>query len=424
MKIALVLLIGLSTTDSGLHSITAGMSHTCVLTAEGKAYCWGKNEHGQLGNHTTIDSTKPVPVDSDLKFLSITAGYRTTCGIAKNGSEKSGMAYCWGDDTYGQLGTSEPNESCGSAPCATSPEPVASSLRFKKLATERTGTCGLTELGDIYCWGDNGNGQLGQGDLLGHPEGLTCNTRPCSKVPIAVKAPAVAKGELKFFSISKGEGTNCAVAVNGQLFCWGDGQTGKLGGGTTTAVQTRPIQVKGKLQFATIANGAYAVCGVTTHRDVYCWGGDMNCALGTATPPEHCYTKGLGRFACSTEPNFVDGLKLRPIDGSIGLTRTTACGIDLKGRAYCWGAGNQGQLGDGLSRRRRLFINLSLNSRVPVAVSGKHRFQEIAVGSSHACGIGEDRKTIYCWGGDFGNAPQALQWDDDATGDAERMSKH
>jgi alpha-tubulin suppressor-like RCC1 family protein len=422
MKIALVLFVGLSTIvpiqasaqDSGFRSIAAGVAHTCVLNAEGKAYCWGSNGRGQLGNHTTIDSTKPFPVDTTVKFSSITAGYWTTCGITKN----DGSAYCWGDNTFGQLGTPELTENCGTMPCATSPKPISSLLKFSKIATERTGTCGLTESGDIYCWGDNGSGQLGQGDLLGPPDGVTCAARPCSKVPIAVKAPADLKGEFKFSSISKGEGTTCAVAVDGKLFCWGDGQTGKLGNGTTTAEQMRPVQAKGKLRFATTANGAYAVCGVTTDRAVYCWGGDQEFALGTDTPPEHCYTPGLLNFACSTKPNLVNGLKLRPEGGSIGFTTTTVCGIDPKGRAYCWGAGSNGQLGDGISTTRRRLINLSANSRVPVAVSGKQRFREIAVGSSHACGISEDRKTIYCWGGSFGNVPQAIQWDGGTAGDA------
>jgi alpha-tubulin suppressor-like RCC1 family protein len=423
MKLALVFCVGLltiasqaSAQDSGYRSIAAGLTHTCVLNAEGKAYCWGGNEHGQLGNHTTVDSAKPVSVDTTLKFSSITAGYWTTCGITTDGS-----AYCWGDNASGQLGTSEPTENCGGTPCATFPKPVSSPfmsapLKLSKIATERTGTCGLTEAGDIYCWGDNGNGQLGQGDLVGHPEGVTCTGRPCSKVPVAVKAAADERGELKFSSLSRGEGTACAVAVDGKLFCWGDGQTGKLGNNTTPAAQTRPVQIKGKFRFAATTSGAYAVCGVTTDHAVYCWGGNQGFALGTNTSLDHCYAPGLQSFSCSTTPNFVDGVKLRPEGGSIGFTTTTVCGIDPKGRAYCWGAGSNGQLGDGVSPNRRRLITLSANTPVPVPVSGKQLFKEIAVGSSHVCGISDDRKTIYCWGAGFGNAPQALPWDDGTAG--------
>lgn len=423
MKIALVLLIGISAfipvgvsaQDSGFRSITAGVAYTCVLNGDGKAYCWGNNEHGQLGNHTTVGSAKPVPVDTMLRFSSLTAGYWTTCGITK----QDGSAYCWGDDTSGQLGTSEPTETCAGGACATTPKPVSAPLlstplKFSKIAPGRTGSCGLTESGDIFCWGDNGNGQLGQGDLQGNPKGVTCGNRPCSQVPIAVKT-GDEKGELKFSSISRGEGTSCAVAVDGKLFCWGSGEAGKLGNGTTTVAQARPVPVKGKLRFATTASGSYAVCGVTTGRAVYCWGGNQGEALGTTTPPENCRTTDLGYFPCSTRPNFVSGLKLRPEEGSISLAATTVCGIDPKGHAYCWGAGSNGQLGDGMSIKRRRFLNLSANSAVPVAVSGKQQFSEIAVGSNHACAISEDRRGIYCWGAGFGNAPQALSWDEDAS---------
>jgi alpha-tubulin suppressor-like RCC1 family protein len=437
MKIALVLCIGFlivpigaSAEDSGLRSLTAGAMHTCVLTTEGKAYCWGSNQLGQLGDHTTIDSSKPVPVDTTLRFSSITAGDRTTCGIARDGTNKGGAAYCWGENTFGQIGTSELTENCGSQPCVTSPRPVSSPLKasnplkFSKIATNRTGSCGLTVSGDIYCWGDNGNGQLGQGDMAGHPEDAKCTSRPCSKVPIAVKAPAAVKGELKFSTISVGDGTNCAVALDGRMFCWGDGQYGQLGKGSTIPAQTLPVQAKGRLRFATVAIGVFTACGVATDRAVYCWGGDMDDALGTDTPPEHCSTTSAPRFACSTSPNLVNNLKLRPEDGSIGIARTTACGIDPSGRAFCWGAGGQGQLGDGITNKRRVFMHLNANSPQPVEVAGKQRFQEIAVGSNFACGIGEDKKTIYCWGGTFGNAPQALPWDDSAPGGAHEPSVH
>ena len=76
-----------------------GYNHTCGVTTSGDAYCWGKNSFGQLGDGTTTDRLTPTPVIGGLTFPAISAGGNHTCGVTP-----SGDAYCWGDNTSGQLG--------------------------------------------------------------------------------------------------------------------------------------------------------------------------------------------------------------------------------------------------------------------------------------------------------------------------------
>jgi alpha-tubulin suppressor-like RCC1 family protein len=147
--------------------ITLGNGYTCAVTTDGKAYCWGANRAGQLGNGSREDSLAPVQVARLGAVLGVATGGAHTCAVARELT-----AHCWGANHAGQLGN-------GSRTDSAVPVPVAENLTFR---TIRTGlraalTCGVTTDGGVACWGTNDAGRFGNG------------TTQSSMTPVRIPAP-------------------------------------------------------------------------------------------------------------------------------------------------------------------------------------------------------------------------------------------
>ncbi len=147
--------------------LTLGFDHSCGLTAGGDAYCWGDNTWGQLGEATTSSAREPTAVNGGIIFLSLSAGAEHTCGIGTGNA-----ARCWGENGSGQLGAAA-TETCTSASgrtvalCSHLPLPVSTNQIFASIFAGGYHTCAITTGGKAYCWGENSNGQLGTGNTSG-----------------------------------------------------------------------------------------------------------------------------------------------------------------------------------------------------------------------------------------------------------------
>ena len=334
-------------------SISAGGSHSCGLTGDGTAYCWGHNNAGELGIGAidTLDHVVPQAVTGGLKFAVISAGYSHTCAVTTGGA-----AYCWGDNGSGQLGV---NSSVLLDPplASTVPIPVPGALVFTAISAGRTHTCAVTAAGDAQCWGSNQTGQLG-------------------RVPWDwqnIQPPGPVAGGLAFVSLSARDVHTCGVTIDGAAYCWGMNASGSLGNGSTASSST-PAAVVGGLAFTAVSAGLYHTCALTPGGAAYCWGDNEVGALGNGTRDGDWHeTPG-------------------PVSGGLNLVAVSAggshtCGLTSNGAAYCWGYNQWGQLGDGTSG----------DSRKPVPVSGGLTFAALSAGVAQTCGI-TTAGAAYCWG--------------------------
>jgi len=287
--------------------LDAGGEHVCGLTGTGTAYCWGRNNAGQLGDNSTINRFTPVPVAGGLTFASVAAGAFHTCGVTAVGS-----AHCWGANDRGQLGD-------GTTAPRSVPGAVTGGHSFLMITAggfSSGHTCALTGSGAAYCWGDNGAGQLGIGtaDVAAHP------------------APAPVSGGIAFGSLSAGLGSHtCGLTPAGNAYCWGENVFGALGDGSDVQ-RLAPVAVTGGITFAQIVAGGFIghSCGRTAGGQAYCWGENEVGAVGDGSLLDRLTPSAVaGQHSFST------------LDAGYRHT----CGLAGTGILYCWGSNRAGQLG-------------------------------------------------------------------------------
>lgn len=237
-------------------SLAAGHIHTCGLTSAGAAYCWGYNEFGSLGIGTKTAQATPTPVSGGLTFASIAAGGWLTCGLTTTGD-----AYCWGADPVGAIGDGSSDTTSRLVPTK-----VTGGLKFTSLITGGLQTCGLTNLGDAYCWGQDAEGELGDGTPTG--------SRP---------SPTPVSGGLKFATLTAGNSHTCGLTSAGVAYCWGNNDFGQIGDATSGTDRPTPVLVSGGLRFGTLVAGLYHTCGLTFSGVAYCWGNHSYGQVGDGT---------------------------------------------------------------------------------------------------------------------------------------------
>lgn len=132
-------------------SLSLGGDHVCGITRDARAYCWGWNRYGQLGNGTTSHASSPIELAGDLRWASLAVGEFHTCGLT---TERA--LYCWGNNERGQFGN-------GTTDNAPTPQLVAPAGSYISVTAGARHTCGLTAIGTAYCWGRGDFGQLGNG---------------------------------------------------------------------------------------------------------------------------------------------------------------------------------------------------------------------------------------------------------------------
>lgn len=335
--------------------ISAGGESTCALQA-GVAYCWGLNTYGQLGTGDLQSQRTPVRVSTSLRFTQISTGPFHTCALTA-----AGEAYCWGYNTGGQVGD-------GTTSHRSVPVQVVGGHRFATVETGTNHTCGIKTSGEARCWGWDAFGMLGQGVL--------------QATPVPQPEPGLVSGGLVFAGVALGPFHTCATSASGIAYCWGRGEQYRLGtwnyddSPTPTYVQTfvgtlppQPFPA----HLTEVAAGSAHGCATAAGGTAACWGSNTDGQLGRDT---HGRIVSVAFWVNS-------GVEFASITASHAYT----CGLDASGQAWCWGDNQFGQLGDGTTTPHTL----------PAPAMPGRTFRQIDAASDHVCGILTSGGWL-CWG--------------------------
>jgi alpha-tubulin suppressor-like RCC1 family protein len=375
--------VGVATTWS---SVAAGLTHACALRTDSTLWCWGNNGGGQLGTGNTTSQDAPVQVTSPAStgWTSVTAGARFTCA-----TRTGGVLYCWGENGAGQVGiNSAVNQS---TPAQVS---VPSTTGWSSVKAGFQHACALRSA-TLYCWGDGGGGRLGLGTVANH------------------STPQQVAGTT-WSQLSLGGDHSCAIKSDGTLWCWGAGGNGRLGIGTT-AEALSPAQVGSATTWRSAAGGRAHTCAARTDNTLWCWGDNAFGTLGlgdlverlnpvqvTSGTPWSTQAQGsVGEQTCTTRSDGtlwcwgdVGAMNVTPVQLDAATTWSVpaaggefGCGIRTDGSLWCWGRNGSGRLGVGDTGHRV----------VPTRVGVATTWSSVTAGMAHACGLRTDG-TLWCWG--------------------------
>jgi alpha-tubulin suppressor-like RCC1 family protein len=404
--------------DTLFSAVVSGYSHTCALTVGGRAFCWGNGWNGELGidpRPTTCPgepadspfvgcATVPTPVAGGLRFTQLSAGWDRTCGLTVSGrlycwggalstgfpgssvpiplggdlrfsaisvSEQSkvvcalgtdGQGYCWGDNNFGQLGTSTgighpgPLSSLGALP------PVEGNHLFATIESRVGTSCGTTTAGSLYCWG-------GQPDTVRFDAAPTAAVEACFYGPVSTPCthvPAKWRGPESWARLVS-SGDTCGITSSGAVLCWGDPVVdwgpavfGRTQPANPNVLPVEPWEVASAVPLRDIMGhpGGYGACAHAVDGRVVCWGRSSNGEFGTGA-----------LFESYTVPTVVAGGRAFT---QIAAGPGYMCGLTAGGEILCWGGGGIGLLGVGFDVPRQPNGNLSLPTPTRIAsIAGK-----------------------------------------------------
>jgi alpha-tubulin suppressor-like RCC1 family protein len=318
--------------------ISVGFQHTAAVRSNGTAWAWGVNFIGQLGNNTaTFPQTSPVSVVGGFTdWVQISAGQTHTAAIRANGT-----AWAWGQNVNGEVG----NGFFGGA--YSSPISVVGGVtNWVQISAGTSHTAAVRANGTAWAWGANG-GRLGDGTI-------TNRSSPVS----------VVGGFTDWVQISAGQQHTAAIRANGTAWAWGNNQFGRLGDNTTTS-RTSPVSVVGGFtDWVQITAGGNHSVAIRANGTAWAWGWNSNGRLGDNT-----VTSRLSPV--SVVGGFTDWVQI-----SAGGSHTVA--IRANGTAWAWGSNGYGRLGD----------NTTTTRSSPVSVVGGFTdWVQISAGDRHTAAL-------------------------------------
>ena len=370
-------------------AVSAGHGHACAVLADGGVRCWGENATGALGDGTTVRRTTPVAVAAIDDAVDVAAGAFFNCALRADGT-----VACWGEGWNGELGN-------GGTSNSVTPVPVLGIQDVVAVRAAGNTACALLADATVHCWGRNNAGQVGDG------------------TNVARSAPVAVSGLSGVTSITLGGLFGCARLQSGEVRCWGSNLNGRLGDGTTTN-RWAPVAVQGVDDAVAIVAGSGHACALRSGGELLCWGTNSSGQVGNgltgqtsqplpgpvsgvrdpillaAIADRTCVRSATSRLECwghaglsptrPITPTAVTGI---PPVTAVGGGLEHTCAVQADGAARCWGANQQGQLGDG-----------TLTSRAwPGSAILGPGIRSVAGSEQHTCAL-LTSGAVQCWGSD------------------------
>jgi alpha-tubulin suppressor-like RCC1 family protein len=329
--------------NSSWNAVSAGNLHVIAIDVNGRLFAWGLGTSGQLGDNTSVSKSSPVLIGTS-SWTSVSAGDLHSTAIDINGN-----LYTWGSNSTGQIGYGV------IAASYSTPQKIATAIGnvfWKQLVTNTDGTwtAGITTTGALYTWGNNANGQLGDGTIIG-------------------KSSPVKIGSNSWSVVSAGYSHMAAIDSTGALYAWGLNSSSQLGDGTTIN-KSSPVKI-GTSSWSAVSAGAQNMSAIDSTGALYAWGLNGNGQLGDGTTVNKSVPIKIGTNSWS-------------IVSSTGQYYTTA--IDSTGALYAWGLNATYQIGDGTT----------INKSSPVKI-GSFSWTKVSAGASHIAAV-TTNGSLFTWG--------------------------
>ena len=399
----------------GITQIATGAAHTCALLTNTQVRCWGDDDRYQLGNgggrastpwpQTVLNETGTGPLTG---VVELAPGWLSTCARLE-----SGEARCWGSAYYGLLGNGQGAPNSAALPVAVlNPTGTGPLTGIDQLSVSTTHACARVD-DQAYCWGIDTYGQLGHG---GQTSGAhTERWLPASVLNEAGTGPLGGIVDIETFGIGgSDQGRTCARLSSGQARCWGNNLNGALGDGTTTG-RSLPVVVRNAagtgpmIDVQELALGGFHTCARFTNGYAGCWGYGANGQLGrgpagnveppavvltsdgsgpltgvtalSAAAATTCARRSSGTVLCWGDGPLGDGtgddhplpVTVQNVAGTAPLTDVAAidtrnaqrCVLLSFGQARCWGANTSGQLGHPRTTATSSLLPVAVNREQP-----------------------------------------------------------
>ena len=317
-------------------SLSGGTQHSVALCVDGTIATWGDNREGQLGNGDPITTSSTVPTTVDQGFLpdgihpvAISAGGSHTLSLFSDGK-----VYAWGDNQFGQLGSNDPPSD------HPLPIPAAGALSGRRVIGISAGefhSLAVCDDGFVAAWGLGISGQLGNGDTANHDD------------PQPVDLSDLPAGE-RFVAVAAGRSHSMALTSGGKVFTWGRNTEGQLGIGTTSNSKY-PVLVPDLTASAILGGGTMHSLAIRTDGKLVAWGTSTFGQLGTPL------------LSISRTPVVVRNTWFSDQD----FTTVTSgdqhnLALQTDGTLLAWGLGNDGRLGNNVTRIHIQPVQLPVNT--------------------------------------------------------------